>query len=168
MNKKIALISLVVVSSLVLAGCGQKIAQNQTERNLEKQMGGDYNVDMNNNTVTVEGEDGGKMTAGEDVELPADFPSDVYLVDGDLIGVAENIAQKGYQVTLQTEKTNEEVLEIYQEKFAKDNWVEENSMNMGGMLMLTGKKEGRTLTIASVPDEEGTGKTTLSVTIVED
>jgi ABC-type enterochelin transport system substrate-binding protein len=168
MNKKFTLLTLVAISVLVLSGCGQKMTERQIEKNLEKQMGDGYNVDMDNDTVTVETEDGGKMTAGEDVELPKDFPSDVYVIDGDLIGVAENIGQKGYQVTLRTDKTNDEILEIYRDKFADDNWVEDSSMNMGGMIMLIAKKDGRTLTVASVPDDEDEDQTVLSITIVED
>ncbi len=75
----------VVVAGLVLAGlvgCGaaaEKAAEEATERAIEDQTGGSAEVDLDDGSISVEGEDGGfEAGAGQ---VPDEWPDDVPLPD---------------------------------------------------------------------------------------
>ena len=74
-----------VTALLLLAGCGsavENVAENAVERAIENEVGGDANVDVDEDSVTIESEEG-SITAGSG-SVPDDFPSDVRLVDGEV------------------------------------------------------------------------------------
>lgn len=71
MFKKISLILLVVVMMFSVASCGakqkvnDKIAEKVTEGVINKATGGDANVDIDGDKISVQGKDGEKVTFGE-------------------------------------------------------------------------------------------------------
>ena len=72
---------------LVMFGCGEKgeekAAEEVMEKAIESNMAGNAEVDIEENSLRIQTEEGEMtMTAGDSVQLPADFPRDVFLYKG--------------------------------------------------------------------------------------
>jgi len=65
------------MSLLILSGCGHK----SNEQSLGYEIANKTKVDLNDNNITVES-GSAKFHGGDKTTLPADFPSDVYVIDG--------------------------------------------------------------------------------------
>jgi len=169
MNKKFFVMGIALVATITLTGCGKSLVEKKIEKNIQKEIGKDFNVDVDGDgdTIKIVGEDGSVVQGGENVQLPKDFPKDVYIIDGELLAVVENLGMVGYNVAINTDKVTEDIDEEYQDKITKDGWTIDSNMNVPGMLMINAKKGNRTLTIAATPNEDEDGKNVVSVTVVK-
>ena len=169
MNKKVFVLGFALLATVTLTGCGKSLVEKQMEKKIQKEIGKDFNVDIDGDgeTVKIVGEDGSVMQGGENVKLPKDFPKDVYIIDGDLLAVVENLGMVGYNIAISTDEDIEEIGEVYKDKITKDGWTINSNMTVPGMLMLNAEKGDRTLTIAATPDEDGSEKNVVSVTVVK-
>lgn len=70
---------------LLLPACGNAVeglAENAVERAIENEVGGDADVQVDEDSVTIDTQDG-SITAGSG-SVPDDFPSDIALVEGEV------------------------------------------------------------------------------------
>jgi hypothetical protein len=172
MAKKILLASLVIGLASVLTACqtpaqktSEKTAEKIAEKALEKSTGGKADVDIKNKQVNVQTNEGSLQT-GENVSLPADFPSDVYVIEGTIKAVILNNKPKGYTVSLETDQTVSDVKTAYEEKIAADGWATTGIMDFGGTVSIAGEKDNRTLSVI-ISASEGEEKTSIVLGVAE-
>jgi len=145
--KKVGIILGILALVLVLSGCGKSVSEKAVEKAIEAQSGGKANVDINSGNVKVETEEG-MMESGTDVKLPSDFPSDVFVIDGEIKAAISDQASGGFTISIETEKTVEEVNALYKEKLESEGWKITATMNFSGMTSTTGEKDDRTVSVA--------------------
>jgi methionine-rich copper-binding protein CopC len=154
------LLPVLAMLAIILSGCGKTITQTTSEKAaekiIEKQTGGQANVDVNQGNVKVESKDG-KIEVGQNVKLPADFPKDVYVIDGNIVSAFSEPTKASYTVSIQTEKNPSEAAAVYQEKLSADGWKITGNMNFGGTFSVVAEKDDRTATaMASASDNKTT------------
>ncbi|MBT3949296.1 hypothetical protein HOF40_04360 [Candidatus Parcubacteria bacterium] len=153
--KKTILLSITLIFVLGLTGCGvDNYMENKVENEMEKSLGQNVEVDMDGGEIKIETEDGIMIEAGENVDLPSDFPEDVYVVEGTVKSVMKNPVGEGYSITIETDKNVEDVKNIYTEKLPEDGWVLNAQMNLGEMAVVSGTKETSSVSVSiSIQDE---------------
>jgi len=83
MNKRLIMVSaLLLFSVFALSGCKKSAEEKVAEKSMENILGNQADVDVDGEDVTVETEYG-TMKAGENLDLPKDWPEDVYVTDGE-------------------------------------------------------------------------------------
>ena len=150
-NKKlyiilIALFVLVLFSTIFWKGIGQRVSEKTVEKMIEKQIGGQADVDINGESVKVE-TDSGKVETGESVSLPSDFPEDVYVVDGAVKAVFSDVVNEGHTIMIETNKSPEEVSLDYKDKLTANSWKITSMVNFSGSMSIVAGKEGRTVAV---------------------
>lgn len=164
--KKTIILSIALILVLGLTGCGTKtLVENKMERDLENALGGNVNVDLDGEEMNIETEDGFALQTGESVSLPNDFPSDVYVIEGDIKSVMKNPMGDGYSITIETNESMEGVYKIYQEKLPNDGWVLNAQMNLGEMYLVSGIKEVNSVSVSVSTQDE---KTFVVLTVVSE
>lgn len=158
-----SLLSLAVILSLFLAGCGKSITQRASEKAaekiIEKQTGGKADVDVDKGNVKIETEEG-KMEAGENIKLPSDFPKDIYVIEGTIKAAIYDQARGGQTISIETDKSMDEVYSLYQEKLKSDGWKITGTMAYGDVSSVVAEKDNRT---ASVIISKSDNKTTVTL-----
>lgn len=157
--KKYFLFPAVVAAVLVLSGCGESLSEKATEKAVEKMIESqgdkDTEVDIDDGKMVVE-TDEGKMESGEDVALPADFPADVYVVEGKIKAAISDKASEGHTISIETDKSVEDVIAIYKEKFASDGWKITGTMNFGDSATVAAEKDERSASVMIGKSEAAT------------
>jgi len=123
MNKNITTIIIIVVV-LIIGGIlwgvlGRESAEQKAETAIEQATGGSADVDIDNNSVTINTSEG-SFEVGENVTLPADFPTDVHVPAGTLIGVTTIAENNGYTVSLESSQSADNVISDYKLQMASD------------------------------------------------
>jgi hypothetical protein len=161
------LLPVLALAILALAGCGKSISQRASEKAaekiIEKQSGGKANVDIDGKNLNIETEQG-KMQAGENVELPADFPADVYVIDGTIKVAISGQVNEGQSVSIETDKNVGEVSNTYLEKLASDGWKITGTMNFGESTSIIAEKDNRTVSVSIARSDN---KTTVTVIVAK-
>lgn len=158
MKKTIILsLGLILASTLFLAGCGEKAA----EKIIEDSTNGAAEVDIDGDSVTVN-TNAGTWTAGEDVSLPASFPSDIHVIEGTIKAATTITEGEVYSVSILTDKSVAEAKAEYDEELVKDGWTETISMNFGDVVSIGADKDDRTLNI-SIGEDEETGQVLVTI-----
>jgi hypothetical protein len=159
--KFLSLLLILPIFTLVLSGCGKSISQmageKAAEKIIENQTGGKANVDINNGNVKVNTKEG-NIETGSNVKLPADFPSDVYVIDGNMVAAMSDQANKGFTISIEINKSLDEAFAIYQDEFKKQDWKITGTMNFGESASVAAEKDNRT---ASVFISKSDDKTTV-------
>ena len=149
----------------IAAGCGKTADEKAVEKKIEAATGGDAEVDLSKKGMKVTGETAqGKysLSTGESVQIPKDFPDDVFIYRPSKAIAAMKMAQ-GYSISLTTGKEVEEVTETYREEMEGKGWSEQTAMNMGAQMVLVYTKESRIANIAIAATGDAT-RITLTVT----
>ena len=106
--------------------------------------------------VSIQSKDGEyKMTAGEAVQIPADFPEDILVYDGAKVELATH-APKGYTVSLRTPDAVDKVTAAYKQAMTREKWLQDTAGVLGGQAILCYKKAGRTVSIVIATTSDGT------------
>lgn len=155
-NMKILLIIGVIVVLAV-------VAYVATKDNTVNTPAGDIEVSGDGDTVQVN-TNAGSLQAGEDVSLPDDFPTDVYVIDGDLKASLQLAEGNGYSVSIESTQTVASVKVEYTTNLESDGWTIESSLDLGIGSSILAKKGERTVSvsIASVDD-----KTQVTLTVMD-
>jgi ABC-type uncharacterized transport system auxiliary subunit len=130
---------------LLLGACGEKAQEEAMEKKIEKATGADADVDLSEKSVKVAGKtDEGEFEfeAGEEMEIPEDFPADVFIYTPSKTVMAMKVP-KGHSVSLLTEDDKTKVIDTYKREMESNGWTEETSVTMGDKMMLTYKKDAR-------------------------
>lgn len=155
-------VGLVSVALLILTGCGKKPEEKIAEKIIEQNTGGKAKVDITDQSVKVETEEGTmNMTTGKSAKIPESFPSDIYIFKPAEVKMAMEVGQ-GYSVALATGKEIDAVASAYKKEMVKRGWKQQAAMDMGENAMLIYEKEKRVTNVA-VTREEGETKIVLTV-----
>jgi hypothetical protein len=151
---------IMVAAMMVMFGCGEKAdkkaAEKMAEKAIESSMGGKAEVDIKDNSIRVQTEEGEMtMTSGDSVKLPANFPGDIFLYKGANLNTAMELPQ-GFNVMFQTKDDTSKVSDTYLAEMEAKGWSKEMSMDMGGRKMLVFKKDERIVNVSIATQEEMT------------
>ena len=152
---------------LTLAGCGKSISQKAgelaAEKIIETQSGGKANVDINGKNIKIETEQG-KIESGENVKLPSDFPTDVYVIDGTIKVAVTGQNGEGQTVSIESDKSVAEVSAVYQEKLKSAGWKITGTMSFGEGATVVAEKDNRSV---SVIIGQSNNKTTVTIGVAK-
>lgn len=163
-QKNIFLISVLGLTILILTGCtsiNQQIQEKATEKMIEGLSNGQLKVDLDENKTTVE-TSAGTGQVGENIEVPSDFPSDVYVIDGIVKTSYQNAGNNGWTLSIQTDKSVTEVSNLYQERLNDQGWKKDSFLDLGGTITLGYSKEKRTVSLM-INTDPTSGKTMIII-----
>ncbi len=163
--KKTNLLIAVCVLFLALSACGsgksdEEKAEDIAESILESATGGNVDIDIDEDgkkgEITIKTEDGELTVSGNKTELPDDFPSDVYVVKGEIQGVGAMSSKEGNVVTfgVLTDEDFTEVADVIKKEMESNSWKSTMDMNTeeGGMQMYTKDEKSATITVTKQTD----------------
>ena len=139
-------------SIVFLTGCGERAE----EKKIEQATGTKADVNLSNKKMKITGEtENGKytVTAGEETEIPADFPDDVFIYRPSEVVMAMKVPE-GYSLTLTSSDDRSKILDTYRQKMHTNGWTEQTSMSMGPQSMLVYRKNDRTASISVITSEK--------------
>lgn len=165
--KKFNLIILAGILFLALSACGSEKSDEEkatdfAESFIENVTGNDVDIDIDEDgesgSITLKGKDGEEVSfSANETELPDDFPSDIYVVKGEIQGVGTMSSDDGQVVTfgVKTKEDFSDVKETIIKEMKSNGW--ENTMTMGAgeesMQMYIKDKKSATITIGKEDDE---------------
>jgi hypothetical protein len=154
----------IFLSIFFIIGCGEKAEEKAIEKQIEKSTGSAAKVDISDNKMEIAGstEEGNfTMSMGESVEMPKDFPTDIFIYKPSKTVAAIKMAE-GYSISLKSESDVAKVAKAYQKEMKSEGWSEKATMNFSGQQVLVYEKEDRIANIAIASTE---GETNISLTI---
>ena len=150
----LSLLSLVFVGG----GCFNSVAKTAVERQIESDTGGSADVNVQGDSIAyTDKETGGKVSVGTDISLPANFPSDFPVYDGDLsIISAANVPGEGVSLMFTSQDSLSEIASWYEGTLTKDGWTKDQGYNLQGRLIQSYSKADTTMGISLAEDAEVT------------
>ena len=148
-----ALVTPALAFALTGCGAGDDVAEKLTEKAVEEAAGGDTDVDIEDDGVTVTDENGEEASIG--TTLPDTFPvDDVPLVEGTVISATA--ADGAFMVMLEVDGTPEEVQDAALGMLTDAGYTSSTEMTQEGYYAATLDKEGFEVGVTSM---EGDGNT---------
>jgi hypothetical protein len=145
-QRRVALLAVAVAAVVPLAACGgtSDPAEEAVEQALETELGGDAQVDVDGESLTVDTGDA-TLTAGSG-EVPADFPSAVPLVDGEVTFAqrSESPESTGWTVQINTPAVPDDVVDELSGALPGAGFTVEPVPGQGGTTLLA---EGNGLSV---------------------
>lgn len=163
--KTALLLAGLLAAAVAVSGC-QNIAEKAIERATEEAIEGQTGnkVDIKDGGVTIQGEDGSTTNIGEGAEVPAEFPKDVPVYDGTVLGAFSNA--DSWTLNIETADDPKTVIEFYVAQLEKEGWAKESQADMGTGGMYSAKKDGnRTVTVVAAKGESADDKTSVTVSV---
>jgi len=159
---------LVVLLALALAGCGDKAAEEITEKVAGDAIGGDVEVD--DETVTITTDEGEATISGGEGALAEGFPEEFPIYDGATVkasAVVETGGKTQYSATLGTSDPVGDVYDWYKSELSSNGWTIQNDMHVttgdGESAVLAAKKGGMEAAATIAEDD---GDTTVVITLI--
>jgi hypothetical protein len=140
-----------------LVGCAKKAEEVAQEQALEALTGGavDIERDGDSQTMTFEDKDGSmKMSVGDKVSMPADYPSDVFTLPGAKLNQAVTGGGQS-SIAYTASGTKSEVFATIRNEMKQRGWTEGMAAESADAeSLLTFEKQGRTAmySIDAAPD----------------
>jgi len=163
-SRRLAMLVVLALAALALVGCQQiaeQAVESATEAAIEDATGN--KVDIEEGSVSIEGTDGASVNIGDSAEVPADFPADVPVYEGTV--KAAVTTPEGFNLTLETPDTAQQVLEFYQTKLEADGWTKEVSVSTADGGTYGAKKgERRVQVVAALQRGDQADVTVVSLT----
>jgi hypothetical protein len=146
------MVGMVILSGIVLAGCGG--AETKTAENTAptKPAGTTPSTTPTNATTP-----GGSASTGS---LPADFPKDVPVYPGATV-VGGATAGAGSGAAFNTSDAPDKVASFYKDELPKNGWSKPIATDMAGMSSIAATKDKRRLGISVTKGQDG--KTMISI-----
>lgn len=160
--KKFLILAFCLVLAVTLSGCGKKTAEKTAEKALEKLTNGQADVDVSGNTVKIN-TNSGSYAYGDKVDLPSDFPSDVYVIDGTIKTASSDKQYESFAVSIETSKSATDVKSDYESKLKDKGWNITYSSSAQDSYSISAEKDNRTVS-AFISPSEGKTMVILSVT----
>jgi len=166
--KKINVIILSSIFLFALVACGsekteEEKAKELTENIVKNITGNDVDIDINEDgetgSVTIKGKDGEEVTfSGSKNELPDDFPSDVYVIDGDIEGVGNVVSPKGKMITfgINSDKSISDLKDKIEKEMKSEGWKAGMNMKVPEAAMLNYTKGEKSVTITIGKEDDKT------------
>lgn len=166
-----ACVALVIAAGCLGSGCDlitekitQKVAEKAIEHTIEKQSGGDVQVDTSNGSVSVKSDKGTVEISGAGAKLPDTWPKDVPLYPGATITMAIS-NDKQHMLGLETADSPEQAVAFYKDKLA--SMKQEVAMSTPQQEMLAYEDgNGRVVQLAIGKESGGAGPDTTIALIV--
>jgi len=154
---RVSLVLVLIVSAFALSGC-EAIARKASERIAEEAIEGSTGdeVDITEDGVSFEGDDGTTATFSQSGEVPESFPKDVPVYEGTIITSVE--LNEGFTLGIETDDAPGDIIDWYEKELGDDGWKQEMKVETGEGAMFGAKKGERTVQIAT---GAGTEKKTL-------
>jgi hypothetical protein len=134
-----------LLAAVALAGCGRDSAEEAAEK-LAKANGVDMDIKHDGaggTSVTIGGENGASVTAGENVSLPKDFPGDVPAYPKWKI-MATSGMQGGATIYAQSDDKMADIADYFDKELAAQGWTKSpNAMTTNDMRTQSYEKEKR-------------------------
>ncbi len=148
-----------LVGAPVLAGCGQ-IAEKAIEGAAGQAVGG--NVDINEDGVTVQDDQGNNVTIGDDVPIPDNWPAEIPVLEGGKL-VSVMVAGDGASVNAMwtTPASAEETMAAYGAALESAGFTADSTSNTSGMVNSEYTGNGYTVSMTAVTAD---GSTTVIMT----
>ena len=160
-NKTPIIVIAVVVLAIVGMWAGgvfqRESAEESAEKAIEKATGEDVDIDLDGETVRINTNEG-TFTSGTSVDLPDDFPDDIYVADGTIISAASN--GEMYSIMILSDDSVAEVKQQYEDALATDGWEVTLEMTVGTGAMVSAEKGDLTVTV-NIGEDTEQGKTTV-------
>lgn len=137
-----------LLSLAILSACGQNTAERMMEKTIEKETGGQVNIDSKNGMMKVQTSEGNFEIGGS--TLPEDWPSDAPAYPGASIQYSASGLQAesaGQGVMLTTTDSLQTVIDFYTAEMKSNGWKIEGSMNAGTTSTIAGSKGDRVFTV---------------------
>lgn len=162
-NRAAALMVVIAVAGgVTLVGCGQ-MAESATEKLIEGAAGGDVNVDVEGDGVTVEGENGG-FAVGGDLSLPENWPADIPAYGGgSLVMVSVDSASGGATAVWSTEESVDDAAASMRSAVEGAGYAIESDSQMEGLRAFSATGNGYRLDV-SVGGSDGATSVNLLAT----
>lgn len=133
-----------LIVTLFFAACnGEKTAEKMAEEAIEKQTGEEADINIEDGETEVKTKDGkATLKTGASVDLPDDFPEDVYICDNP--NIIQTVGAEGsYIVVYQTEMSSEDIANSYMTEMKKEGWKLEGESNQANQKIRAFKKDER-------------------------
>lgn len=162
----IILLATVTLLTLVGAGCGKKAAddaaETAAENAIENATNGQADVDLGTNSIKVNTSNS-SFQVGSNVTLPANFPEDVYVVDGTLTSAITGAETSSFTLTIKTTKSVSEVQSLYKQQLAAEGWSLPVDVTYADSAAVGGQKGNRSVSVTIANDTQN-GGTVVGVT----
>jgi hypothetical protein len=162
-------------TSLALLGFGcsptemisDKLGEKAVEGIINKQLGGEGEVDLSNGTMNLKTKDG-NVTYGDNVKLPSDFPKDVPLHESAKVVMASSQETSASYLGTSTE-TVETITAWYWKALEEKGWKKSSEESVLDSRYRQYTKDKRTLTIAIGGDPDAKPlSTSITLTVAQD
>ncbi len=167
MQRSSSLFISLLSTAVVLAGCAsvtETATENAMENMLEKQIGGNADVDMDDNGIHVETEEG-TFTTGS--KLPEDWPEDAPVYPGATVVYSATQAAieggGGVSAMLTTSDSADEVTAYYKTQLATDGWTMQLAGSEAGAHFVSATKGNRSVGISIAGNDDGMTSITIGV-----
>jgi len=151
--------------ALVVSGCGKTTAEKAAEKIVETATNGQADVDLSTNTITINS-NGSTYQAGENVSIPASFPSDLYVIDGTVNAALTLKEGEQYSVTITTTKSAAEAKSLYESKLSTDGWTITTNASFATSTSIAAEKGNRNAFV-TVTDVDGTVSVGITTSVDE-
>lgn len=148
---------------LVLQGCvlSTKVSEKVTERSIENQLGGEADVDINDDgTATYKTEQG---TVSTENKVPESWPKDAPIyADAKILISGENTdGQKGLSLSLSSPASVDKIFDYYSNELKNQGWkiVSTSKSTYGNVI--TAEKDTRTFSLVILGSDSTTQITTV-------
>ncbi len=159
----ISILSLFIIFSTSCGNNNENSSEKIAEKIIENATGNKVDLDVNKNgdkgSITIKGDKGEEMTISSNGnEIPDNFPSDIYLVEGEIASVGTINSGEGDIITIviNVKDESEEISKRILKEMKANGW--KNEMNMttgeGGMQMYS--KDDNSLTVTMGKDNDKT------------
>lgn len=138
-----------IMGILVLSGCTsvkQQIQDKATEKMIEGLSNGQIKVDVDQGKTKVDTKFG-SGEVGENVGVPADFPSDVYVIEGVIKTSYKNAGSNDWTLSIETTKTTAEAKALYEENLKANGWKIDSTLDMGESVVISATKNNRNASV---------------------
>ncbi len=165
MNRTAALFAGVLLSTALLAtACSKSPEERLAEAAIENATGKDVDIERDGEQMTIRTDEGEmKMSAGEALPLPADFPRDVYLPDSYKVATVMDMGpMKAINLT-----TSAKVSTLFAEAgpaMKAQGWTQKMAIQQAaGHAMLSFEKDKRNVSLSFTESRSVAGQTVVSL-----
>lgn len=163
MKKIITLAAIIIITPLILTGCGKSISEQIGEKIAEESLktttGQDVDINTEDESVSFKTEDGEMQYSGEgEAKIPEGLPEDL-IIASDAKILFSSSASEGLSVSYTTNDSKDTIYNQYLNHLTNSGWSKEMELNTGTgySLSFTRNIQQLSLTISdnSSSDQEG-------------
>ncbi len=157
----LGLIILMGIMMTVAGGVFVKYMPDIVKNNLEQN---GVDIDTDNGSINItDDETGTEFSAGDDVELPKNFPDDIPVYEPSTVTFKLSQDQNG-SVILGTSKSYDTVVSYYTSEMKKEGWTEDTNAEFNDSTILSYNKTDWIASVTISKDDTGDYSTVITIT----